>query len=232
MASVAFAGFRPELIEFLKHLGANNTREWFQQHRLEYEHFLLEPAREFVLAMGERFSQLDAAIHAEPRVHGSIFAINRDTRFSTDKTPYKTYLDLWFWQGDGPSRERPGYFLRLMPECLVLGAGMHAFSPAVLERYRQAVVDPARGAGLEAAAEALRQYPGVELDGGRTYKRVPPGLPADHPRAEWLRHSSLFAACEQPVPDRLFSDQFPSLCFEQFERLAPLQRWLVDLLPA
>src|ERR1700674_3689180 len=122
MASVAFQGFRPELIAFLQDLAANNNREWFLAHRQAYEEYLLEPAREFVMAMGQCLPKLGETIHAEPKIHGSIFAINRDTRCSSDKTPYKTYVDLWFWQGNGPSRERPGYFFRLMPESLVLGA--------------------------------------------------------------------------------------------------------------
>jgi len=82
---MSFEGFRPELLEFLSGLKANNNREWFQQHRDDY--------------------------------------------------------DLWFWKGDGPSRERPGYFFRLTPESLTLGAGMHGVSDALLARYRQAVVE-------------------------------------------------------------------------------------------
>ena len=127
---MSFAGFPRELIYFLSELRKNNDREWFQAHRAEYENFLVEPAREFVVALGDCLSSLGSGIHAEPRVRGSIFAINRDVRFSKDKTPYKTHLDLWFWQGDGPSRERPGYFFRLTPETLTLGAGMHGFSDA------------------------------------------------------------------------------------------------------
>src|SRR5690242_13666408 len=95
-----FQGFSPELPQFLGALRDNNTREWFQAHRAEYEQLLLEPAREFVIALGELLkAQLGQDIHAEPKVHGSILAINRDVRFSPDKTPYKTHLDLWFWQG-------------------------------------------------------------------------------------------------------------------------------------
>ena len=158
-------------------------------------------------------------------MRGSIFGINRDTRFSTDKTPYKTYLDLWFWQGDGPSRERPGHFLRLTAESLTLGAGMHAFSDHALERYRQAVLEDDRGQGLEQAASQTR----AEI-GGRTYKRVPAGLPADHPRAEWLRHSGLFASVDQPLAAEFYTPQFVRLCFEHYRRLAPLQHWLNDVL--
>src|SRR5207245_10819756 len=117
--------------------------------------YLVDPARALVEAMGEELKALGSDIHAEPRVRGSIFAINRDIRFAKDKTPYKTYLDLWFWQGDGLSRERPGYFFRLTPETLTLGAGMHEFSDSVLDRYRRGVLDPKRGAELDAIGRAL-----------------------------------------------------------------------------
>jgi uncharacterized protein (TIGR02453 family) len=220
-----FGGFRPELLEFLADLRANNTREWFEAHRGAYEAYLLRPAREFVVAMGECLPALGEGIHAEPRVRGSIFAINRDTRFSADKTPYKTYLDLWFWQGDGPSRERPGYFFRLTPERLTLGAGMHAFSDHALRRYRQAVLAPVSGEALEQVASRMR----AEI-GGRTYKRLPAGLPAEHPRADWLRHSGLFASIEQPVPRELYSSQSVPFCLEAYRRMAPLQQWLVAAL--
>jgi uncharacterized protein (TIGR02453 family) len=224
-----FKGFRPELIEFLRELRDNNSRDWFQAHRAQYEDSLLQPAREFVLAMGERLQALGSDIHAEPRVHGSIFAINRDTRFSADKTPYKTHLDLWFWQSNRPglNRESPGYFFRLTPENLILGAGMHAFSAnGALERFRQAVLDDVAGQRLD---DAVRQT-GHQAVGGRTYKRVPRGLPQQHPRANWLRHSGLFVQTQQPVPPDLFTPNLPQLCTDQFERFAPVQRWLVDLL--
>jgi uncharacterized protein (TIGR02453 family) len=225
---VAFRGFRPELLHFFDCLAADNRREWFQAHREAYETLFLEPARQLVLALGELLPHLGSNIHAEPKIHGSILAITRDTRFSADKTPYKTYLDLWFWQGDGPSRECPGYFFRLSGQSLILGAGMHAFSAeGALERYRQAVLDPERGQRLKAAAEAV----GMDRIRGRTYKRVPHGLPLDHPRSDWLRHSGLFAEVDQPLPPELYTPALPELCVAHFARLAPLQQWLVDLQP-
>jgi uncharacterized protein (TIGR02453 family) len=224
----SFVGFEPHLLDFLADLRSNNSREWFSAHRDLYERVLLDPARAFVLAMAELLPRLGEGIHAEPKVHASILAINRDTRFSADKRPYKSHLDLWFWQGDGSNRERPGYFCRIEPEGLMLGAGMHAFSAdGVLERYRQAVLDPVRGDQLVAAAEAV----GLEHIGGRTYSRTPRGLPADHPRADWLRHSGLYVeATFQPVPPEVFTAAFPTFCRDQFQRYRPLQQWLVDLL--
>lgn len=233
MAAVAstsiFSGFRPELLEFLTSLRANNNKEWFQAHRADYEQYLMEPSRAFVVELGDHLKALGDDIHAEPKVHASIFAITRDTRFSPDKTPYKTHLDLWFWQGEGAglNRERPGYSFRLTPESLILGAGMHAFSDDALARYRNAVVDDARGAALE---DAARQCDATTI-GGRTYKRVPSGMPPDHARADWLRHSGLFGELEfQPVPPQLFTPELPGWCLEQYRRVAPLQQWLVELL--
>jgi uncharacterized protein (TIGR02453 family) len=178
---------------------------------MAFDNYLVEPAREFVTTMGECLKPLGS-----------------DIRFARDKTPYETYLDLWFWQGAGPGRERPGYFFRLTPESLTLGAGMHGFSDAVLERYRQAVVDPVKGEDLEAVAQTLNNH-GLEID-GQTYKKVPQGLPADHPRAKWLRHGGLFAAAEQPTTEAVFTGDLPNMCVTQFKRVAPLQQWLVDLL--
>src|SRR5579859_971227 len=231
MHTLSFQGFSPDLLDFLAVLRRNNSREWFAAHRDQYELLLLEPARAFVLAMAERLPELGEGIHAEPKVHGSILGINRDTRFSADKTPYKTHLDLWFWQGDSPgsNRERPGYFLRVDDQRLILGAGMHAFSAeGALDRYRQAVLDAERGASLEKAAEAV----GIQHVQGRTYARVPRGWPVDHPRADWLRHSGLYAeATFEPTPYQLLTPAAVDFCLEQFRRFRPVLQWLVDLLP-
>jgi len=228
--TLTFGGFSPDLLDFLSVLRRNNSREWFAAHRDQYELVFLEPARAFVVTMAERLPALGEGIYAEPKVHGSILGINRDTRFSADKTPYKSHLDLWFWQGDGPSRERPGYFMRLDEERLIIGAGMHSFAAAegALDRYRDAVLDERRGAALEAAVAAV----GTELIRGRTYSRVPRGLPAEHPRADWLRHSGLYAECSfEPTPRQLFNLAAADFCVEQFQRFRPVQQWLVELLP-
>ncbi len=229
-----FTGFRPELLGFLSSLADNNSREWFHLHRDEFDELWMRPAREFVLAMGERFSELGPDVHAEPKVYGSIFAVTRDTRFSPDKRPYKTHLDLWFWQGSGPglNRERPGYFFRLTPASLILGAGMHSFSTSsttahgLLEHYRAAVLDPARGTRLGDAIAAV----GPEFVHGQAYKRVPGGLDPAHPRANLLHHDGLYAEAEHPVPSELFTGDLPDFCLDQFARFKPIQEWLVELL--
>ena len=111
----AVATFSDETLRFLSALATNNSKTWFDAHRSAYEQHLLAPAKAFVADMGEALRELAPDVHAEPRVNGSIFRINRDTRFSKDKRPYKDYLALWFWQGRRRSRECPGYYLSLRP---------------------------------------------------------------------------------------------------------------------
>jgi uncharacterized protein (TIGR02453 family) len=220
--------FRPEALDFLHRLEEHNEREWFHAHRDEYDTLLLEPARDFVEAFGALSEQLGEGVDSDPRVGRSIMRINRDTRFSRDKRPYKTHLDLWFPQGPGPSRERPGFWFRLTPERLILGAGMHHFERPLLERFREAVADPKRGAELVAAVDEVRAA-GGEV-GGQTYKRVPAGYDVDEQRGELLRHSGLFAGVEHaPPPPETHGADLPAFCIENYARLVPMQRWLLAL---
>ena len=220
--------FRPEALDFLRRLEANNERDWFHAHREEYDTLLLEPARDFVEAFGALADRLGEGVDADPRVGRSIMRINRDTRFSRDKRPYKTHLDLWFPQGAGPSRERPGFWFRLTPERLILGAGMHHFERPLLERFREAVADPEGGLNLVAAVDKVRAA-GGEV-GGQTYKRVPAGYDVDERRGEMLRHSGLYAWVDHvPPPPETHTPGFPAFCVERYAALVPVQRWLLAL---
>jgi uncharacterized protein (TIGR02453 family) len=220
---MSFAGFDRGLLRFLVELRANNEREWFHAHRNEYETLLLEPARDFVEAAGEELREFLPEVSAEPRVNGSIFRIARDTRFSKDKRPYKDHLDLWFWVGD--RKRGPGFWFRLTPEELLLGGGMHHLEPEQLERYRTAVVDDERGGALRDETERLRAS-GYEI-GGRRYKRAPRGFEAPEDRAPLLLHEGIFAWVGlSPVPDEVFTSDFPRFCAQRYRPLAPLLEWL------
>ena len=157
-------------------------------------------------------------------MNGSILRINRDIRFSKDKSPYKDHLDLWFWTGDRKGWESSGFFFRLSPDRLLLGAGMHQFAAVVLPRYRAAVLDPRKGAALAAIVARLRKA-GYQV-GTESYKRVPPGMPADHPRAALLRHGGLHAAWDGKLPRELGTAAFVAFAAKHFAALAPLHRWL------
>ena len=226
---MAFAGVSEETLTFLRNLSRNNEKAWFQAHRDDYQALLMEPARDLVEAIGEGLRKVDRGVHAEPKVGGSIARINRDIRFSNDKRPYKDHLDLWFWQGRD-RKAAPGYWFRLTPARLMLGAGMHDFGvrPDLLEEYRNAVVDPRRGKALERALDAVRAAGPYEI-GRVRYKRVPRGYDAEHPRAALLLYEGLHAGIDLPVPKELSTPKFPAFCVSHYRNMAPVNRWLVGL---
>jgi uncharacterized protein (TIGR02453 family) len=230
MASApTFPGFPKRTVSFLRELAKNNDREWFTAHKAEYEAAVMEPARAFVLAMGERLRRLSPGIRFDPRANGSLFRIYRDTRFSPDKSPYKTNLGIFFWEGGGPRMDCPGYYFHLEPPTLMLGGGSYIFSRPLLERYRRAVADPDYGPELAAIVKKIGGRPGYTL-GGEHYKRVPAGYDAEPVAAGLLRHSGLYAGSEGPIPVELHSPALVDYCFDKFKPMEPLHRWLVKLI--
>ena len=216
--------FSDRTVAFLAELGDHNDRDWFAANRAVYDEALMPEAKAFVTAIGEALSAHTAEVHAEPRVNGSIFRINRDTRFSKDKRPYKDHLDMMFWVGEGRSRERPGFFFRLTRDRVHLGAGKHMLDKAELQRFREAVAGPAgeRLASLVAELSAA----GFEV-GSSHYKRVPRGFDADHPRSGLLRYNALFAAADEAHPSCLAQNDFVAWCDRRFRATSGVLGWLV-----
>jgi uncharacterized protein (TIGR02453 family) len=99
--------FPPDTLGFLDELRSNNAKAWFEANRARYQAAYVDAGKAFVEAIAPVLASVAPGIQAEPRVLGSIFRINRDTRFSADKRPYKDHLDFWFWAGDARPRS-PG----------------------------------------------------------------------------------------------------------------------------
>jgi len=229
MADTAvFSGFNKETVRFFNGLRRNNDREWFAKHRETYDKHVMEPAKGFVVVMGERLRTVVPRIVAVPMINKSIFRINRDTRFSLDPSPYKTNLGLYFWESRRPRMESSGFYFHLEPPDLFLGGGMYMFPDYLVTRYRRAVVDSKLGKELAKILAVLAKRKDLE-PGGKHYKRVPAGYDPDHPNAELLKHNGLYVGYETKIPEEFYSARLVDYCFERYEPLVPLHRWLVKL---
>lgn len=231
MATVApaFAGFRPEAIQFLAELAENNDRAWFQPRKAEYERLLKEPMEALVAALAERFEARRIPLRADPRK--SIFRIYRDTRFAKDKSPYKTNIGASFpWAEGGTPDEgahgNGGYF-HFQPGEMYIGGGMWMAERPRMEAFRRAVVeDEARVAAALEDPGFLRMFEPVHPHD--TLKRVPPGYPADHPRAEWLRYKDIVFG-RRLSDDEVLSPTLPDLMADAYEAALPVFRFLATL---
>ena len=220
-----FTGFGPKTRKFLRDLRRNNEKAWFDEHRGEYEAYYLEPARAFVEAVGPKLEKVEPRVVWEPRVNGSIFRVNRDIRFSKDKTPYKDYIDFWFWQGDRKTA-LSGFYLRIRDKSIHLGAGSHSFSNDALGRYRACMGEEKAVKSLVALLKRLERG-GYEVQ-GKTYKQAPRGFTGDGAATELVLHSSLSAGVEHRSPPELGRPKFAAYCVKEWRKLAPLPKWLVD----
>ncbi|MEM6455830.1 MAG: DUF2461 domain-containing protein [Acidobacteriota bacterium] len=233
MSSNLFDGFPTAGIDFLAGLADNNSKDYFDANRKIYDSALIGPAKAFVEMMGEALRQRTGrdGVRAEPRVNGSIFRLNRDVRFSKDKTPYKDHLDFIFWEGEGKGRTCPSFYLRLTPTETVLGTGMIGFDKKKLPTFREVVADDDRGAALETAIAEARAnaeaYGDVELRGTH-YQKVPRGYAADHPRAALLKHAGVHLQYrDKTPPDVQDTVGFVDWCGARWQALDPLQHWLI-----
>jgi uncharacterized protein (TIGR02453 family) len=224
---VDFKGFSTETITFFLQLSQNNNKSWFEAHRQQYEQAVMSPSRTLVEALGSRLATIAPGVHADPRVNHSLFRINRDVRFSKDKSPYKTYFALLFWEGQGPKLECSSFYFHVEPPNLLLGAGIYIFPDHILKAYRQAVIDPDQGPALAGALQAVQEA-GFSVDGKR-YKRVPRDHPADHARADLLMYNGLTAGFNSEIPEVFFTPELVDYCFENFRAMLPLHNWLVQL---
>lgn len=220
-----FNGFPPETFAFLADLKANNRRSWFEANRDRYEAHWKAPALDFVEAMAPGLAAMTPPMKAEPKINGSLRRINRDVRFSADKSPYEPMLHLIFWPGDHPNRGA-GFHFVLNPEGVSYGAGRWSFDPPVLARYRERLAKPGDRAALLSALAAAADV-GCHLDEPHL-KKVPPGLSADPDWNYLLRYKGLVARTMegQLMPGWIGSPDAVGAVLDRVDKLMPLIGWL------
>ena len=107
----------PALFDFLRALRANNERPWFEANKARYREEVRDPMLDFIAAFAGPLAEISPHFRADPRPNGgSLFRIYRDTRFSKDKTPYKTNVGAHFRHAAGRDAHAPGFYLHLEPE--------------------------------------------------------------------------------------------------------------------
>ncbi len=211
----------PELFDFLRELEQNNDREWFKAQKKRYEAEVVDPVTDFIINMAPRVAAISPHITVDPRPNGgSRFRIYRDTRFSKDKSPYKTHVGCQFRHAAGKDAHAPGFYVHLGPGEVFFGGGVWGPQGEALRNIRQRIVDkPAR---WEEAIE------GIDLRGDQLV-RAPKGFDADHPLINDLRRKSFFSF--QDADEKLAtSARFEDAVETQFEKVAPLMGFVADAL--
>lgn len=210
--------FSPDVFSFLRELAANNNRQWFQANKQRYEQRVRDPILRFIDDFGPRLSKISPHLVADPRPSGgSLFRIYRDTRFSPDKSLYKTHLGAHFFHESAKKAPSvPGFYLHIAPGESFAAAGIWHPDAEALARIRNAIV---AGSPEWRALKRSR----LPIEGG-SLKRPPRGYPADHPFIEDLKRTDFVTSVrltEKEICAPSFISDFGKTC----RNMTPIARF-------
>jgi uncharacterized protein (TIGR02453 family) len=185
------AYFSPALFQFLRELNKNNNREWFQANKARYESEVRDPMLRFIADFVVPLRAISRHFIADPRpVGGSLFRIYRDTRFSRDKSPYKTAAAAHFRHEVAGEVRGPGFYLHLEPGDVAIGSGIWHPDADALAKIRKAIAerpDQWKRAVLGKAFKSACELWGEKLT------RPPKGFDPAHPFIEDLKRKDFVA---------------------------------------
>ncbi|MCC6389685.1 MAG: DUF2461 domain-containing protein [Bryobacterales bacterium] len=185
-----FPGFPQQGIALLRGLKKNNKREWFQPRKEIFDQSVKAPMEQLVDALNAHFVRFAPPYITDPK--RAIYRIYRDTRFSKDKTPYKTHVAASFSRAGMERHVSAGYYFSVAPDEIEVAAGIYMPGPEELRSIRNHLAEHHEEFRKILRAAALRKLMG-EL-WAQQLSRVPKGFPPDHPAADLIRykHWTLF----------------------------------------
>jgi len=219
--------FTLDTFRFLDELTLNNDRTWFEANKQRYEALVREPALAFIRAMAAPLSRITASFVAEDKkVGGSLMRVHRDTRFASDKTPYKTNVGIQFRHAAGKDVHAPGFYVHVAPDGCFIGLGMWRPEPPSLAAIRHKI-DHEQARWKKIVDPKALAKKGLATGGGDALKRVPKGYPVDHPLADELKKTSHILH-RDVTADEVTGPRFAALVTKSFEAGAEHMRFLCE----
>jgi len=214
-----FIVIQPSTLKFLKDLKKNNNKPWFDAHRKEYE-AAKKDFEQMIQAVIDRHGKTDKTI-SHLKAKDCLFRINRDIRFSKDKTPYKTNMGAYINRG-GKKSLYGGYYFHCEPGQSFVGGGLWMPMPNELNKVRQEIdYNLAEFKKIIGSKKFKSVYNDVSRDAEYTLSRVPKGYEADNPAAEYLKLKSFVAIAKVSDAD-LNSKEIVKKITTAFEALQPM----------
>ncbi|MFQ5518995.1 MAG: DUF2461 domain-containing protein [Mariprofundus sp.] len=215
--------FSASTFNFLAQLADNNNRDWFADHKQDYEDQVRTPALAFIDAVGARLPEIAPHFVADSRkMGGSLMRVYRDTRFGKDKTPYKTNIGIQFRHEVGRDVHAPGYYVHISGGRCFVGIGIWRPPSDVLLKIRTAIIE--KPDAWVAARDDPRFSRWFALSGD-SLKTAPRGFDKTHPQLEDLRRKD-FIAISDIAPALVEQQEFADIACDYFTAGLPLMQFL------
>ena len=220
----SFNGFSRDTIEFLISLKYNNNKSWFEEHRQDYNGHVLNPFKSLTAELAGFMLELDPQLEVTPAVSKTISRIYRDTRFSKDKSPYRSNVWITFKRPIQDWKECPSYYFEITPDFYRYGMGYYVAAKQTMLRFRQKLDERP-----EEFLQTIEFYKSgkFELEGD-SYKRL---LDGEKPTEiiDWYQKKTFYLACNRKLDKLLFSKELVDEIKTGFAELAPLYNYLWDI---
>lgn len=222
-----FNGFSRKTLKFLRGLKANNDKAWFEAHRADYEEFVLGPLRDLVMDLGDFMLDIDPCFEISPAVNKTISRIYRDTRFSKDKSPFRSMVWITFKnQNKDWTSKVCGFFFELSVNSYRYGMGFYNAALAIMSRFREAIDDNPKEF-LKAVSFFDKQKIFV-LEGDK-YKRIIYKAKPEKIQ-HWYQRKNMYLVCNRKIDDTLFSGRLVDDLVVGFNTISPFYHYLQKLI--
>lgn len=220
-----FQQFDQSLFDFLMELELNNRRDWFNPNKQRYEKLVRGPALAFIRTIGARLATAAPHLVADDRKSGgSLMRVYRDTRFSKDKTPYKTNVGVHFRHDAGKDVHAPGLYVHMEADSGFLGCGMWRPDSKSLAAIRQKIDEEGeRWLSIVRSAKLTRLW----KQAGESLVRPPKGYDKDNPLIEELKRKDHILGADLTL-DQLTSAELPDLVMTHLEAARPHMVFLCE----
>ena len=216
-----FPGFSPDALTFLRNLQRNNRREWFQPRKEKYEALIKAPMLELVGCLNQELASFAPNYVTPPQK--AMYRIYRDTRFSKDKTPYKTHISGIFPRVTAVKREGAVLYFHFTAKDLLVFGGVYGPEREELMAYRALIQERHQELENILNNRKLRNMLGTLQ--GETMSRMPKGYPADHPAELLLRQKQWYLEATLDVRVVTSPRLVPELV-KRFELMAPFVEFM------
>ena len=221
-----FNGFSPEALQFLQDLQVNNNdKVWFETRRTEYDFLILNPMRKLVMDLSPTMLNIDPEIEIRPDINKTISKIYRDTRFSKDKTLFRSNMWINFKHPTQGWHDMPTWWIEIKPDGYTYGMGFYQASATTMQAFRDRIE-----CDQTAFKKVIKFFPGkpkFRLEGD-LYKRIfNYFLPEDIQK--WYQRKNMYLICKRPIEDILFSNKLVEHIAKRFNEMAPLYHYWLEV---
>lgn len=215
--------FTPDFAQFFKDLARNNERDWFHTQKKRYQQSVKIPFETLVSQLIISIQEYDPSIRITAK--DAILRINRDIRFSADKSPYNTYVTAFISPTGRKDKSIPGFFIRLSPEMVGIMVGCFGPDKQQLEQIRTAIlaqpVDWQSAIGSDAFQSCFKGILGDQ------HKRLASPFKEHLDQYPMLANKQFYALAERP-PDLLLTDELMDTLMAHYRAARPFNQFLLN----